>query len=179
MTTKINSYILPDETKNEMIHVISRSIRYKTEHGFNLCLDKENNIRPGKLCEGTKCLLDIAESECKENEKSVGIFHTHQKTLNPSIRDLAVGYLNGMNCIGSFEGIKCFKRKREDLDTLEYADIRLAENREHFMQWETDRLKAKEITNKEFREESEKYRKEVYRLVNSYFKVVNITKCCQ
>ena len=44
------------------------------------------------------------------------------------------------------------------------------------MKWETDRLKAKEITNKEFKEESEKYRKEVDRLVNSYFKVINITK---
>jgi hypothetical protein len=81
-----------------------------------------------------------------------------------------------MNCIGSFEGIKCFKRKREDLDALEYADIRLAENREHFMQWETDRLKAKEITNKEFKEESEKYRKDVDRLVNSYFRVIDIMK---
>ena len=67
MTTKINSYILPDKTKNDMIEVISRSIRSKIEYGFNLCLDKENNIRPGKLCEGTKCHLDTAESVCKEN----------------------------------------------------------------------------------------------------------------
>ena len=107
MTTKINSYILPDKTKNEMIDTISRSIKSKTEHGFKLCLDKkDNNIRPGKLCKGRKCYIETAEFECKENEKPVGMFHTHQKTLNPSASDLSVGYLNDMSCIGSFEGIR-------------------------------------------------------------------------
>lgn len=177
MTTKINSYILSDRTKSEMIDTISRSIRSKTEHGFKLCLDKkDNNIRPGKLCKGKRCYIETAEFECKENEKPVGIFHTHQKTLDPSSSDLSVGYLNDMNCIGSFEGIRCLKRKREDFDALEYADIRLAENREHFMRWELDRLEAKEITYREYKEEVEKYRKEINRLVNSYFRVINITK---
>ena len=30
------------------------------------------------------------------------------------------------------------------------------ENREHFMKWELDRLEAKEITDKEYKEEVEK-----------------------
>jgi hypothetical protein len=176
MTMKINSYTLPKETKKEMIDAIGKSIRSKSEHGFNLCLDKDNNIRPGKVCKGRKCYIETAEFECKENEKHVGVFHTHLKTLNPSVSDLAIGYSHDMNCIGNYEGIRCFKRKREDFDALEYADIRLSENREHFMKLELDRLETKEITYKEYKEELEKYRKEIDGLVNSYFKVINITK---
>lgn len=169
MTTKINSYILPDKTKNDMIDTVSRSIISKTEYGFKLCLDKkDNNIRPGKLCKGRRCHIDSAEFESKDNEKPVGIFHTHQKTLNPSASDLSVGYLNDMNCIGSFEGIRCFKRKRENFDALEYAEIRLAEN----MKWELDRLEVA----KEYKEEVEKYRKEINRLVDSYFRIIDIKK---
>lgn len=177
METKINSYILSDTTKNEMIDTISKSIRSKIEYGFKLCLNEKGGyIKSGKLCKGERCYIDTAKSECKENEKPVGIFHTHQKTLNPSSRDLSVGYLEGMNCIGSFEGIRCFKRKREDLDALEYAKIRLAENREMFLRWELDRLEAKEITRREYEEEVEKYRKEMNILTDSYFKVINIKK---
>lgn len=177
MTTRINSYILPDKTKSEMVDAISRTIRSKIEHGFKLCLDKkDNNVRPGKLCKGRKCYIETAEFECEENEKPVGIFHTHQKTLNPSVSDLSGGYLNNMNCIGSYEGIRCFKRKREDFDALEYADIRLVENKEQFIRWELDRLEAKEITYKEYKEEVEKYRKEIDRLVNSYFRIIDIKK---
>jgi len=177
MSTKINSYNLLEETKRTMIDTIGKSIRSKTEHGFKLCLDKkDNNIKPGKLCKGRKCYIETTEFECKENEKPVGVFHTHIKTLNPSVSDLAVGYSNDMNCIGNYEGIRCFKRKREDFDALEYAEIRLAENKENFMRWELDRLEAKEITYKEYKEEEEKYRKEIDGLVNSYFRVINITK---
>ncbi len=137
--------------QNDMIDTIGKSIRSKTEHGFKLCLDKkDNNIIPGKLCKGRKCYIETAEFECKENEKPVGIFHTHQKTLNPSSSDLSVGYLNDMNCIGSFEGIRCFKRKREDFDALEYAEIRLAENREHgkLIDWKLKKLLSKNIKKK-------------------------------
>ncbi len=176
MTTKINSYNLLEETKKAMIYTIGTSIRSKLEHGFNLCLDKDNNIRPGKLCKGKKCSMETAEFECKEDEKTIGAFHTHQTSPDPSVRDLAVGYLGGMTCIGNYQGIKCYKRKKEDPDALEYADIRLIEDREHFIKWELDRLEAKEITNKEFKEEVEKYRKEVDRLTNSYFRVININK---
>lgn len=176
MLTKINSYILPDKTKKEMVDAISKTIRSKTEHGFKLCLNKDNNIRPGKLCKGRKCYIETAEFNCKENEKPVGVFHTHIKTLNPSVSDLAIGYSNDMNCIGNYEGIRCFKRKREDFDALEYAEIRLAENRENFMRWELDRLETKEITYKEYKEELEKYRKEINRLTNSYFRIININK---
>jgi len=176
MTTKINSYIIPDNTKNEMINVIGMSIRSKLEHGFNLCLDKDNNIRPGKLCKGKKCSMEIAEFECKEDEKTVGTFHTHEISPDPSIRDLAIGYLGGMTCIGNYQGIKCYKRKKEDLDALEYAEIRLKEDREQFIKFEHERWLTKKITDKEFKEEVEKYKKEVSGLVNSYFRVIDIPK---
>jgi hypothetical protein len=176
MSTKINSYTLPKETKNEMIDAIGVSIRSKLEHGFNLCLDKDNNIRPGKLCKGKKCSMETAEFECKEDEKTIGTFHAHHTSPDPSIRDLAVGYLGGMTCIGNYQGIKCYKRKKEDHDALEYAEIRLSEDREKFIKFEHERWLAKEITNKEFKEEVEKYRKEVGRLINSYFRVIDIMK---
>lgn len=176
MPIKLNSFILPEKTKNEMVDAIGRSIKDNSEHGFRLCIGKDNNIRSGKLCKGRTCSMESAEFECKDNEKSIGIFHTHphQKQLNPSIRDLAVGYLNGMNCIGSYEKIKCFKRKKEDPDALEYAEIRLAENREHLIVSEHRKWLAKEITNKEYGDEYRKYIKEIDKLVNSYFKVIDI-----
>ena len=70
MTTKINSYILQDKTKNKMIELTSRAIKIKTEYGFKLCLDKrDKNIRHGIPCKGKECYLDTTKSECKENEK--------------------------------------------------------------------------------------------------------------
>lgn len=174
VSTKINSYILPKETKNEMLDIIGISIRSKLEHGFNLCVDKDNNIKPGKLCKGEKCSMDTAEFACKENERPIGIFHTHHRSLDPSVSDLSTGYLSGMNCIGSSEGIRCLKRKKEDLDALEYAEIRLRKNREQFMVLERNKLLAKEITDKEYKKEYEKYRKEMDGLINSYFRIINI-----
>lgn len=173
-TSKINSYNLPQETKNKMVELISKTIKYKTEHGFNLCLDKNNNIRHGKLCKGRKCSIETAKFECKKDEKIIGIFHTHKISLLPSVSDLHLNYLGGINCIGSYEGIKCFKRKKEELDASEYADIRLTENREQFLKWSYDRLKSKDITEKEYRSEYEKYRNEINRLVNSYFNVIDV-----
>jgi hypothetical protein len=174
MTTKINSYVLPKDTKNDMINAISVSIRSKVEHGFNLCLDKNNNIRPGKLCKGKKCSMETSEFECKEDEKTVGAFHTHHTSPDPSIRDLAIGYLGGITCIGNYQGIKCYKRKKEDPDGLEYAEIRVAENKEHFIKMQLELLQAKEITRKEVEEEITRYKKEVNILVNSYFRIIDI-----
>lgn len=176
MSTKINSYTLPTETKNEMINVIGISIRSRLEHGFNLCLDKDNNIRPGKLCKGKECSMKTAEFECKEDEKTIGTFHTHHTSPDPSIRDLALGYLGGMTCIGNYQGIKCYKRKKEDHDALEYADIRLKEDREQFIKFEHYKWLTKEISDKEYREEVIKYKREVSKLVNSYFRVIDIKK---
>jgi len=176
MPTKINSYILPKETKYKMIDTIGISIRSKLEHGFNLCLDKDDNIRPGKLCKGKKCSMETYQFECKEDEKTVGAFHTHHTSPDPSIRDLAIGYLGGITCIGNYQGIKCYKRKKEDPDGLEYAEIRVAENKEHFLKMQLGLLHAKEITRKELEEDVTKYKKEVNRLVNSYFRVIDIKK---
>lgn len=173
---KINSFNLPDKTKVEMIDAIGISIRTKLEHGFNLCLDKENNIRPGKLCKGKKCSMETAEFECKEDEKTIGTFHTHKTSPDPSVRDLAVGYLGGMICIGNYRGIKCYKRKKENHDALEYAEIRLRERGEQFIKSELDRYMAKKIAYKEYKEEVEKYIKDVNGLVNSYFRIIDIPK---
>lgn len=178
MTIKINSYILRDKTKNKMIELTSRTIKIKTEYGFKLCLDKrDKNIRHGIPCKGKECYLDTTKSECKENEKYIGTFRAHhQYTSIPSVRDLSDGYLSLMNCIGNFEGIKCFKRKKEDFDVSEYNEIRLADDKENFFRSKRDRFDAHEITYTEFKEELEKYEKEINRLVNSYFRVINITK---
>ena len=69
-----------------------------------------------------------------------------------------------------------FQAQKRSLDALEYAEIRLIEDKEQFIKFERDRWLTKEITNKEFKEEVEKYRKDVDRLVNSYFRVIDIMK---
>ncbi len=173
---KINSYTLLNKTKSRMIDAINMSIISKHEYGFNLCLDKDNNIRHGNLCKGSKCSMEASEFECKGNEKTVGTFHTHDTSPDPSIRDLSVGYLGGLTCIGNYQGIKCYKRKEENPAALVYADIRLAENKEQFIKFEYRRWQTKEISDKKFKEEIEDYKKEVNRLINSYFSVIELTK---
>lgn len=57
-----------------------------------------------------------------------------------------------------------------------YADIRLKEGKEQFIKFEHYKWLAKEISYKEYEEEVIKYKREVNRLVNSYFRVIDIKK---
>jgi hypothetical protein len=95
MTIKLNSFTIPDGTIREMLHMSELAFVTGNEHGFNLCIDRDRIVKPGNICEGEKCSMDISEFRCKENERNIGIFHTHAKLSYPSMSDLSVGYMVG------------------------------------------------------------------------------------
>lgn len=166
---KIGSYFLSDNTKHKMLELSRRSARTKTEQCFKLCLnDKDKNITSGIPCQGE----DISKSECKKDEKYIGTFYAHTRyTFNPSIEDLRNGYLDLMSCVGIINDIKCFKRKKEDFDISEYNDIKLVENKKNL-----SILNSKEAYGTEYSKELEIHRKEIKRLIDSYFDVINIKR---
>lgn len=174
MPIKLNSFVLPDSTINEMENLSRKAHIAQNERGFNLCIDENNKIiRPGEVCEGEKCSMEISEFRCNKNEKIVGIFHTHRKSSNPSMPDLAVGYLVGTNCIGSPEDIKCFTRKK-DFDAIAYADIKNVESKEEEVKFHYSRYKNREMSTKEYTPIYSEYKKEVDRIINNYFKETKI-----
>ena len=168
------TYSLPFVVIDKMRDTIDKAHISGKEHGFNLCIDdKDNIIKPGDMCKGKECSIETAEFRCKENEKSIGIFHTHRKESYPSMSDLSMGYITGMNCIGSFEEIKCFARKN-DLDALAFADIKNVEHKEkqtadHYSRW-----RHKEISDREYRNIYSKYKKEVDRIIDNYFNTIKV-----
>ena len=169
MTTKLNSFTIADDTIRAMEHLSGLTFVTRSEHGFNLCLDRDNIIRPGNVCKGEKCSIDVSEFNCKENERTVGIFHTHDEQSNPSMSDLSVGYLVGISCIGNPKDIKCYSRKK-DIDGIVYADIKNVKYKEDQISLQHSKWKNKEISNREYTKIYNKYKKEADRIINSYFK---------
>lgn len=174
---KLNSFTLPDNVIEKMRHLSYKALITGKEHGFNLCIkeqlklsnDNDKIIRSGKECEGEKCSMEIAKFTCSENERTIGIFHTHKTSSHPSMSDLSVGYLVGINCIGSFKGIKCFKRKK-DFDALTFADIKNVKYVEEQTKHHHSRWKNKEINDREYSNIYSKYKKEVNRIITNHFK---------
>lgn len=173
--TKINDNTLTKESIDKMIKSISKTIRSKTEHGFSLCIDEKNKIiKPGKECVGEEKCIDTKFFKCKKGEKHVGIFHSHLKDSVPSMSDLNVGYMTGMNCIGSYQEIMCYKRKKEEFDALEWADIRVVGSLEDFTKFQHAMLLDKKISEKEYRENWVRLVKERHRIIDSYFNIIKV-----
>lgn len=171
---KLNSFSLPNSTIKEMEHTLDKALTTGNEHGFNLCVSEDKKIiKPGNECEGEKCSMDTSEFTCKENKKNVGIYHTHEKSSTPSMSDLSIGYLVGMNCIGSPKEIKCFSRKK-DFDALAYADIKSAQYIEEQTKYHHSRWKNKEISTREYTKLHNEYRKEADRIINDHFEETQI-----
>ena len=173
MVAKLNSFTVPDSTIREMERMSGMTFVTGNEHGFNLCVDRDRNVKPGNICEGEKCSMDISEFTCKENERNIGIFHTHDKLSYPSMSDLSAGYLVGINCIGSPKEIICYSRKR-DFDAVSYADIKRVKHEEDLTILQHSRWKNKEISTREYTNIYNVNRKEVDRIINNYFKQVKI-----
>lgn len=195
MTIKLNSYILPDSTIKKMEDILGKALTTGNEHGFNLCVKKQLKllkkqlklskkqlklssedkkiIKHGNVCEGEECSMDSSKFTCKENERTIGIFHTHKKLSDPSMSDLSVGYLVGMNCIGSPKDIKCFSRKK-DFDALVFADIKIVQSKEEQVKLYHSRWKNKEINTKEYTKIYSEYKKEVDRIINDHFEETKI-----
>ena len=129
MSTKLNSFILPDSVIQKMKRNVEDSRTKDIEVGFNLCAEN-GNLHDENPCVGTECSVDIPKG-CTRG-KHVGLFHTHSNTSSePSIQDIANAYHIGINCIGSTEEkcIKCYIRKdathaRENLETIIAALVR-------------------------------------------------------
>ena len=173
MTIKINSFIIPNNTIKQMEYMLDKSLFTGKEHGFNLCLNKDKIIKPGKFCEGSKCSMDISEFTCEENQKTIGIYHTHRNMSNPSMSDLSTGYLVGMNCIGSPREIKCFRRKK-DFDGKAFADIKIVQTKEEQTKLDHSRWKNKEISIIEYSNIYSEYKKEVDRIIKDHFEEIKL-----
>ncbi len=173
MAIKLNSFTLPDNTIKEMEHTLGKALTTGNEHGFNLCISSDKIIKPGNVCKGEKCSMDISGFMCNKNEINIGVFHTHGKSSTPSMSDLSVGYLVGMNCIGSPKEIICFSRKK-DIDALAYADIKNVEGKEEQTKFHHSRWKNKEISTREYTKIYSEYKKEVDRIIHDHFEETKI-----
>lgn len=173
MATKLNSFTVPDDTIRKMLRMSDLTFVTGNEHGFNLCVDRDRIVKPGNICEGEKCSMDISEFTCKDNERNIGIFHTHDKLSYPSMSDLSAGYLVGTNCIGSPKEIICYGRKK-DFDAVTYADIKRTKHEEDLTILQYSRWKNKEISTREYTNVYNATRKEVDRIIKDYFKETKI-----
>lgn len=145
MSKQINSFILPDNIIKDMKDKIKETKKLKTELGFALCTDKDNQrdnqnynpqtiktIKKGTECVGTKCSIKVGK--CKEEQKYIGNYHTHPRTHpTMSITDMVTGCSEEIECIGSapFNTIRCFTRKTNEYDCIK--DIGPFEVGEHIM----------------------------------------------
>lgn len=85
MRTRLNSYILPDNIKNDMIDTLDKT--QLNEEGFALC-SQNNTITKGEYGIGTSNRLMFGPMPCK-NEKFLGFYHTHPKgDSQPGAEDL-------------------------------------------------------------------------------------------
>lgn len=112
MSTKLNSFVLPDNIVQKMKKNVDYSRFENIEFGFNLCSDNQKVLHDEKPCLGNECSVSIPKG-CEKGEH-VGIFHTHASSSSkPSILDILNAYKLSINCIGSTEekGIKCYIRK--------------------------------------------------------------------
>jgi hypothetical protein len=173
---KIGSYILQNMTQDKMIELTERAMKTNADYSFKLCLNtRDRNIRPGTPCKGKECPTDTTTSQCKENEKPVGIFYTNISMPDRSLKDLRNIHSNLISCIGRSSEIKCFKRKKEDFDPLEYDEtIRLIENQRNLATLERERYDTHKTTWQTYRENDEKYEKEMDRIIGSYFDITNM-----
>lgn len=108
----IESYNFLSETIERMKH-LSKSTK-NNELGFNLCSDKNNDVRAKHECEGSECEFKSTHpGQCDRDEKFIGTFHTHPRhdNVDPSAGDLYNVQTQGVGCIGISNGkVKCYTK---------------------------------------------------------------------
>lgn len=136
MSTRLNSFILPDHIIEKMRENIETSRKKKIETGFSLCRKKDVMVlTQGTVCEGSKCEIFPRTQKClTKDEVFQGFYHTHPtEKARPSFGDIINMYRQGLGCIGSVKDnqINCYIRKNlfdkevfSDLST-EYYDSRI------------------------------------------------------
>ncbi len=134
---QINSFILPDNIISNMKDKIKETKKLKKEVGFALCSTDSNIITKGSniITKGTECIgtnCSIKTGICKNNQTSIGNFHTHPRSHpTMSITDMVTGCSEEIECIGSvpFNTIRCFTRKTDKTQCLK--EISPFEDEEH------------------------------------------------
>lgn len=141
MSTKLNSYILPDKVIQKMRADIEDTKKMGLEIGFNLCTkDTTEELQSEKGCVGSHCSLTGWKPGCESKGKHVGIFHTHpiipkiaKGNSSPSMSDLIGAYTYGIMCVGGAgdNKIQCSIRKDKEADekTIQFirADVEMYE----------------------------------------------------
>ena len=196
MPVKLNNYILPDSIIQKMRDKVEYSRSDSVEAGFDFCTDntknlhakniytrnrhtkdrhvKNHNVKNHQLhdenhCTGTQCMIETAKG-CKQGNY-VGGFHTHpNESSNPSIQDIAIAYLNGIECIGGTDdkNIKCYIRN-DFVATEKNLDI-IIDARTRY----EDSLNLPGISHREHAEKHEKYTKVTNERKKHYLNIVNI-----
>lgn len=116
MVTKLNSFILKGETINLMKDLLERTSKTGLEHGFDMCSNQKTQKITGRnTCIGTNYEVSTKE-ECRRKEIYEGVYHTHPIPFGsePSMNDLVLGLVRGINCIGAVKDntIKCYVKKK-------------------------------------------------------------------
>ncbi len=112
---KLDNYTLPERVKAKMVLKLLNT--QQEELGFALC-SKDNIITTGKDLRGTSDRIEIYPSECKQDEKFLGSYHTHpKKDSRASARDLVHCGIDKIICIGgkTDNNIRCNIWKYEQL----------------------------------------------------------------
>lgn len=124
MPTKLNSYILHDNTIDTMKEMISETKQDKLERQFDFCHNPKTNILiPENRCIGNVCSV-TSRKTCIGTEKFIGTYHTHPEPFSekPSSGDLFNIQGEGMGCVGSAftNRIRCyiFKAKEKDYEYI-------------------------------------------------------------
>jgi len=106
---KLNSYILPDNIKDEMKNKLDKTRQDKVELGFTLCANSDNIIRSRGSPTGTSNKIEIDPRACKRDEKFLGGYHTHAKSDSyPGAEDLIHCGINKITCTGGMDDkIRC------------------------------------------------------------------------
>jgi len=127
---KLNSYILPNDTKDNMRNKLSETRldqrEDKPELGFTLCANSANVIRSRGNPSGESDKIYIDPNACTGDEKFLGGYHTHPKIdSDASANDLVHCGRSKLACIGGEldNKIKCYIWKDMQLSSEDMGKL--------------------------------------------------------
>jgi len=94
-----------DDTKRLMVKSIENNEKLLRMFGFNLCLNRDNNINHGvNIFEGREGYVDISESICESTTKEIGTFYSHPSSdPTPAVASIITAARKGheLLCVGT------------------------------------------------------------------------------
>ncbi len=102
---KVGVWSLDDSAFKQMKKLTKKTEKTGLEHGGTLCGDRERKkILLRQECIGTECEVTLhSKTSCKEKERYIGTFHTHPKTIIPtlSLADIKLSEDGFFSCLGT------------------------------------------------------------------------------